>query len=112
MNGPKIDIGLADDEVPRVRRPIDRKALQALSEDHGFDRSVAKPAPAATPTTVAPIAVDGRTLRATGRNTQMNAKVLPDVREGFMRLAIARNMSVGELLGEALDMLRAKYPHG
>lgn len=114
---PKIDIGLGDDDdlprAPRVRREIDPQALRSVSESHGFDRPIAR-APAPVP--AAPsirTAIDGRTLRATGRTAQMNSKVRPEVREGYQHLAIARgNISIGELMEEGLELLKAKYPQG
>jgi hypothetical protein len=115
---PKIDIGLGGDDddlprAPRARREIDPQALRSVSESHGFDRAIAR-APAAVPAGPSiRTAIDGRTLRATGRTAQMNSKVRPEVREGYQHLAIARgNISIGELMEEGLELLKAKYPQG
>ena len=45
---------------------------------------------------------DGRRLRRTGRNTQMNLKVRKEVREEFLALAARRKISMGELLEQLL----------
>lgn len=111
---PKINIGLDDDDdlppEPRIRREIPREALKSLSETHGFDRPVAKPPSVAPPAPPVPV-IDGRSMRRTGRTAQMNAKVLPEVRDAYLQLAVQLgHPSIGHLLEEALDLLRAKYP--
>ena len=45
---------------------------------------------------------DGRRLRRTGRNTQMNLKVRKEVREEFLALAARRKVSMGKLLEQLL----------
>ena len=114
MTGPRIDIGLGDDEAPRaprVARTIDRQALKSMSETHGFDRPVSTGAPARAPASP-PTAIDGRTLRATGRSAQMNTKVRPEVRDGYQYLSVALGISIGVLLEEGLALLKTKYPQG
>lgn len=100
--------------VPPSRR-IDREAAQAVAEKHGFNRAVTKePRPPAPVVPLAPAMpadwVDGRSLRRTGRTTQMNVKVREDVRARFVALAQARGeVSLGELIEEALVLLEQKH---
>ncbi len=46
---------------------------------------------------------DGRRLRRTGRETQMNLKVREPVRNEFRAIAKAEGMSMGELLEQMLE---------
>jgi hypothetical protein len=118
-----IDIGLDGDFETPVRRRVDVDAARAVAEEKGYGRSldaasVSKKVPPATassfPTAAAPREavpgrIDGRSLRRTGRNEQLNAKVTEQVRNGFLRLQQERGVTLGELLEEGLELLQAKY---
>lgn len=95
-------------------RRIDRAAAQAVAEKHGFNRAVTAEAPQpVAPTPPATGWVDGRSLRRTGRTTQMNVKVREEVRARYVALAQARgDVSLGELIEEALVLLEEKHRVG
>lgn len=106
-----------DDDAPAPVAPpsrrIDREAAQAVAEKHGFNRSLTAEAAAPPPAPTVVERLDGRSLRRTGRTTQMNAKVREEVRVRFIQLAQARgNVSLGQLLEEAIVLLEEKHRRG
>lgn len=70
---------------------------------------------ATTPTFNAPVAdlqkpLDGRSLRASHRTTQLNIKVKAETRQAFLRIAERRGVMLSELFEEAVRLLEDSYP--
>jgi hypothetical protein len=54
------------------------------------------------------VPTDGRSLRATGRTTQLNLKVAPETKARFLALAQARNSLLVDLFEDAISALEAE----
>lgn len=63
----------------------------------------APPAPALV--AAAPRRLDGRSLRATGRTTQLNVKITEDTKAAVLRLAQERGLLVSEVIEQAVALL-------
>ena len=53
------------------------------------------------------VKVDGRSLRRTGRDAQLNAKVEPDVKDAIVLEAARRDIAVGQLIKEMFEVYRS-----
>jgi hypothetical protein len=56
--------------------------------------------------------VDRRTLRRTGRDTQLNAKVTPAFHDRVKKLAFRHKMPIGVLLEQAVALWVAEHGEG
>jgi hypothetical protein len=95
------DVAPGPTSVPR--RPADRKALEAISTEHGFPSREPRPA-SARPSTVV---TRGRKFRETGRNYRFSVKLRPTDAQFIYDHADAEGLLIAEVIEKGLELIRA-----
>lgn len=80
-----LNFGNLDDFKPQKPKPIAKDVAQKIAAEEGFT-SRQKPKPK----------IDGRSLRATGRNAQLNMAVKQETKDAFWALAQKMGFTAGE----------------
>lgn len=80
-----LDFGDLDDFKPKEPKPAVKEVAKKIAQEEGFtSRQPAKPK------------IDGRSLRATGRNAQLNMAVKQETKDRFWQMAQEEGFSTGE----------------
>ena len=95
---------VAPTTVSRPRRPADRRALQAVSDAHGFPSR--EPPPSPTPAPAPAVITRGPKFHATGRNYRFSVKLRPADAQFIYDFANAEGLLIAEVIEKGLDLIR------
>jgi hypothetical protein len=99
---------IPDPDLSRFAPRTDSEPAPPIEQVRGV--SIAAGFPTRDPVRAAPVAE--RHYYRTGRDTQFNTKVRPDVKAGFVAIATEDGVPLGKVLEDALEALKRQRSRG
>jgi len=99
-----IDVSdFAQDPLTAKRKDVDQAKLSSLARATGFDRSMESPASVSSPQPGSVSQSLKQRRYTTGRDTQLNLKCKAETKARFIRIADARQTTLGALFEQMLN---------